>query len=564
MIPSYFLPGTPPGEQELHRALADADGTDDWTVLHSLAIAEHVKKPEGEADFVVIVPGRGILVIEVKSHLSLDYRHGVWKLGNDAPTARGPFKQAGEAMHSLRQYLLKKHVDLRSVPVLSAAWFTAIRARTMLPGSPEWHDWQVLDSEDLRNGAAAAILRTFKAGLAHLDQTTHVAYGGVSFDEAAAQRVALLLRPHFEAGVVAGDLRRAREDQLVHFVEEQYEALDSMADNRSVLFTGPAGSGKTFLAMEAVRRELAQGHRGRLLCFNRLLALSLTADMPEDRALTVGTLHRQLLDIAGVEPPADPLPGFWNEELPELAMEGVVEAGEDAAADFLVIDEVQDILTEPYLDVLDLMVKGGLGSGRVLYFGDFERQAIYDDGAGRELLRTRMPHLPTRRLTMNCRNLPRIGHIVNKFSGLNPGYQKFRRGDDGMNPDWQAYRTGSDQTPLLLDAIRKLREDHYQLHEITVLSPLAEGSAAASATDPWLRQILQPVTGKARRKGVLQYGTIQAFKGLESPAVVVTDLNRKLVPGFESVMYVGLTRATDRLYGIIENDTLRAVMEGKL
>ena len=31
--------------------------------------------------------------------------------------------------------------------------------------------------------------------------------------------------------------------------------------------------------------------------------------------------------------------------------------------DFLIIDEIQDLLTEPYLDVLDLMVKGGLGSG---------------------------------------------------------------------------------------------------------------------------------------------------------------------------------------------------------
>ena len=96
-----------------------------------------------------------------------------------------------------------------------------------------------------------------------------------------------------------------------------------------------------------------------------------------------------------------------------------------------------------------------------------------------------------------------------------------------------------------------------------VLSPLAEGSVAASTTDQWLRQILRPVTGQARRKGEVQYATIQAFKGLEAPAVVVTDLDRKLVPNFESVMYVGLTRATDRLYGVIEADTLRAGMEGE-
>ncbi|MER7604761.1 NERD domain-containing protein/DEAD/DEAH box helicase [Nocardioides sp. NPDC127503] len=564
MIPAYCLPGAAPGEQALHKALAECDGTDDWIVLHSLAIAEHIKKPEGEADFVVIVPGRGILVIEVKSHLTIDYHEGIWKLGNDAPTARGPIKQAADAMHSIRKYLLRKQVDLGSIPILSAGWFTAVRARTMLPESPEWHDWQVLDSEDLRNGVGAAILRTMKAGTVHLSKTTYVAYGEVGPSEAETRRIALVLRPQFEAAVVAGDLRHARESDLVHFVEEQYEALDSMADNHAVLFTGPAGSGKTFLAMEAARREVVLRHRGRLICFNSLLGRRLRDDTPTGDALMVGTLHRQLLDIAGVTPPVAPSATFWTEELPERAMEAIVAAGDDEAVDFLVVDEVQDILREPYLDVLDLMVKGGLQSGRVLLFGDFERQAIFDDGAGRDLLRKRVPHLPTGRLIMNCRNRPRIGFSVNMFSGLRPGYQKFRRDDDGMNPAWLKYEAGRDQTPLLVEAIQRLRDEHYQLHEIAVLSPLADGSVAASTTDRWLRQVLRPATGQARRKGEVQYATIQAFKGLEAPAVIVTDLDRKVVPSFTSVMYVGLTRATDRLYGLIEADTLRAGMEGEL
>ena len=79
-----------------------------------------------------------------------------------------------------------------------------------------------------------------------------------------------MLRPKFEVATTAGDRRRDRGTQLLAFIDEQYAALDAMQDNQAALFTGPAGSGKTLLAMEAARRETAQGRTGRLLCFNRL------------------------------------------------------------------------------------------------------------------------------------------------------------------------------------------------------------------------------------------------------------------------------------------------------
>ncbi|WP_317611857.1 nuclease-related domain-containing DEAD/DEAH box helicase [Rhodococcus opacus] len=565
MIPACFPEDAPPGEKTLYRALATSRDIDDWIVLHSVGIADHVKNPEGEADFVVIAPYLGVLVIEVKSHDYVHFEDGVWHLGRQKPTTRGPIKQASQAKYSIRQYLQRKNVELRSLPVISAAWFTAVRARTTLKTSSEWHDWEIRDSEDLKNDPIEAIRRTFRAGTAHLDSTfPGFSYGGVGPDEATANRIAHLLRPNFEVGVVAGDLRHARQDQLVRFVGEQYAALDSMADNRSVLFTGPAGSGKTFLAMEAARRELAIGNSGRLICFNSFLGKRLVADMPTNPKLTVGTLHRQMLALAGLTAPPGANNEFWSHELPERAFEALVEAGEGAQGDFLIVDEIQDLLTESYLDVLDLMVKGGFESGRILLFGDFERQAIFDGGDGRELLRGRMPHLPSSKLVVNCRNLPRIGYSVNLFSGLKPGYQKFRREDDGTNPVWLKYRRGENQSALLREAVQALRDQKYDLNEIVVLSPKGSNSVAASTTDPWLRRVLIPADGRERRPGELQYSTIHAYKGLEAPAVIVTDLDRELVPNFESFLYVGLTRATDRLYGVIEANTGLAGVEGKL
>jgi hypothetical protein len=564
MMPAYCPDTAPPGEKSLHAALASNGSTDDWIVLHSLGIADHIRQVEGEADFVVIVPDRGVLVIEVKSHRSIDRLiDGRWKLGNDAPTARGPFQQASEAMHSLRTFLERKQVDFRSIPMLSAVWFTGVRARTMLPSTPEWHQWQVLDSEDLRTGADSAVLRVLAAGTAHLgEKLQHFSYGGIGPDVATAQRIASVLRPRFEAAIVPGDARRARNAQLVTFIEEQYLALDSMADNNAVLFAGPAGSGKTLLATEAAQRETSMGRSGHLLCFNRLLGKRLVSELGHVEGLSVGTLHQELLRLTKVQPPSNAGPSFWERELPDLAIE-VLLAGEGPQCDFLVVDEIQDIATEPFLDVLDLMVIGGLAGGRVLFFGDFERQAIFKSDGGRELLRQRSPQLASRRLTENCRNLPRIGYQVNLLGKLDPGYQRFRRQDDGVDPTLIPYAVGEDQSDKLVQAIRQLRDDGFGLSEIVVLSPLRSGSTAETTTDPWLRQVLRSADGEQARPGQLQYATIHAFKGLEAPAVVVTDLDRNAVPGFDSLLYVGLTRATDRLIALIESGTVRAVLGGK-
>lgn len=563
-MPPFCSADAPPGEVELFDALATSSGTDGWIVLHSLGIANHERLVEGEADFVVLVPEHGVLVLEVKSHLSIErFDSGLWKLGQQAPTGRSPFKQASEAMYSIINYLGSRGEQLRTTPVLSAVWFTHARAKATIPKSPEWQDWQVLDLDDMRS-VDRSVLKVLDLGAKHLAKPRDLnTSSGVGPTLDLTMRIAALLRPRFELASTASDARRARNSQLVELIEEQFEALDAMSSNKQVLFTGAAGTGKTLLAIETARRESVSNRSGLLLCFNTFLGRQLLAQSSDIPGLRTATFHNELLRVAGITVRQNFAQEFWRKELPAAALEALLNEDRRSTADFLIVDEAQDLIDDDYLDVMDLLVTGGLSSGRVVFFGDFEHQAIYGSNHHQGALHQRIPKLATFNLTVNCRNLPRIGTVVNTFSRLNPGYRRYRRRDDGVDPELLSYSEPDDQEHLLVHAIRNLNADGFKLDEIVVLSSLRTDSAALKSTDTWLKQVLRPEDGGTVLPGKLRYATIQAFKGLEAPAVVLTDLDEKLVPGFDALLYVGLTRATDRLVALMSADTLQLAIGGK-
>lgn len=563
MIPPLIRSDAPPGERLVYQRLASDPATDSWIVLHSQDLAEHVRQVQGEADFVVIVPGRGVAVIEVKSHTRVSRRDdGQWLLGSMPPTARGPFQQASEAMHSIRSYLAGKRIDLRGTPVVHGVWFTHVRARAELPASPEWHPWQLLDRDDLSRGAAPAVLRLIDQGAAHL--ASHAWGFSASSrgpDPHAAAAITAALRPRFELGSSSADIRRDRAAQLSRFLDEQYEALDAMEANGRVMFTGPAGSGKTFLALEACRRAAAAGGSGWLVCFNRALGAHLRERGAGAPGVEAGSLHAVMLGIAELQPPAGAGADFWQHELVDAALERLLE--QDLARDYLIVDEVQDLAQPAYLDVLDLMVKGGLAGGRCLLFGDFERQAIYGLADGRPDIQERVPGLVTYGLTANCRNLPRIGAAAEMLSGMSPGYKRFRREDDGAQPRYYWYADPEEQSSHLAAAVRDLRDEGFELEEIAVLSMKRAGAAAQRCTDPWLRPLLIETDTAAPARGRVRYGTIHAFKGLEAPAVILTDVDDLSTPAFEALLYTGLTRPTDRLSVLATKQALTAKVLGR-
>ncbi len=591
MLPPTVGDDAPPGELAVFAALRDAPGTDDWVVLHSLEIAHHVSQVQGEADFVVIAPGYGVLVIEVKSHESIEADgEGRWRYGSRDWVTRSPFEQASGAQHSIIEYLQSRGAGPAGYPIFHAAWLTQLSKSKFAPGIG-WHEWQLLDAADLgADRVRGAIIRCLEKASAHLGETV-AGYRRVQGqpDAEHTQRVVDLLIPRFVVELSAKELARRREREQAQFTAEQVRVLDLVAGNPRLLLEGPAGTGKTWVAAEAARRAAAAGQRTLVVVFNRLIEqrlVELCGDGVEVRRIhalmaQVVDRHagrneaRRKLDSGRVER------DWYDVTLPEQALEAALELGPQF--DYLVLDEAQDVAVDAYLDVLDALLVGGLAQAPVFVTGDFDHQVIYrrhgDAAAGpaapaalpaapaapaapptapesaRDRLLRRLPSLVQLQLRSNVRTTPEVGRFVAELIGEPTLYSEHRRSDDDqVSVERLTFSTMDEQQRLLADAVERILSEPFTVRELVILSPYradrsAVGMALSSgAADARLTSRLAPaVAGTGIEDSTrIRWGTIHEFKGLEAPAVILTDIDLAK-EHHRDLLYVGASRATDRL-----------------
>ena len=334
---------------------------------------------------------------------------------------------------------------------------------------------------------------------------------------------------------------------------QQFQVLDVIADNDRALIHGPAGTGKTCLALEMLRREKATRSASSvaLFCFNKLLGEKLAQDAAGLGVgdIKAGNIHSWLVELVG-RVPASTSADYWSKELPQYAAEILLRTG--PVLDLLILDEAQDLINDAYLDVFDLLLKGGLKEGRFLFLGDFERQAIFtsisDGGDIMQSIKRRATRGFARfRLNINCRNTAEISSFVETLGQLRPGYASVLRGDTHVDPSLEFYACEDDALSKLSDKLRELLKMGYAASDIVILSAVAENSSAArlGAVGSW-KGVLVPYASKTAA-GRIRYTTIHAFKGLEAPAVVVTDIANLDSIRSGDLFYIALSRALHRL-----------------
>lgn len=549
MIPPLCADDTPPGERRVFDLLKNDTSCKNWIVLHSLMLPKHRSQTMGELDFVILVPGQGVVALEIKSHLKIEFTDGEWLYGNNRKPGKDPFKQAREGMFSMRNELLKKTEWVYKIPFAHGVCFPAIGFPIL---SLEWDELQIIDQPTLASdGVGNAISKLLFETIEKKLSGSGVHTGPEELTTNRCEDLVSILRPSFEMISVGKLVRAEQEAQLIKLTKRQYEILDLVESNHRVILNGPAGTGKTILTTEALRRAGLQGFRVAFFCYNRNLAKEIESHFDTAASALITNIDSWLAEITGSKKTKLSVNSeeYFGEVLPEQAALAILENDQLCNTfDLLVIDEAQDLLKPQYLELFDLLLKGGLRGGKWIMAGDFSHQVVYSNGSLTvESFKEKYDQSSIElTLTKNCRNSPEIGTFVAQHSSISPLYSGYLRDSFNQEPSLHFYDDEQTQLREIQNKISELLESGVQAKDIVLLSPLKKNSAGRRLEADPSSQFKVREFGQTTRPSI-RYSTIHAFKGLESYAVILTDLN-SLSQDYETVLfYVATTRALSRL-----------------
>jgi hypothetical protein len=538
-------------ERRVYEALKDGL-PDDYTALHSVAWVarqpgEHAQ--DGEADFMLVHPKDGILVLEVKGGgVSLDGYSGQWE-SRDAKghhhAIKNPFGQAKNAKYQILSFL-RQHRDWDRlvsgrICIGHAVWFPDINSSEKIIG-PDRPRELILTSADLSD-VRQAIQRAWQFSGA--SDNTRVEPG-----KNAVALVGKIFARSFTVPPPAAVRISEEERQRVELTSIQFRVLKMLGSRRRVGIAGGAGTGKTLLALEKAHELARRGFKTLLLAFNRPLGDHLASVVDPALPITAASFHvfaeslfRKFGEDYMSRAKRDyPGANHWNVIVP-AALHYLADENEEVRFDAILVDEAQDFADEFWLPLESMM-------------GDLEKTPLYLFYDTNQRIYRRSEKFPIQTndeftLTENCRNTAAIHATVRPlFSGSELNAPSI----GGVPVTWHQAQTLTEQTKLIRAMVQKMLGD----------GALAVGDLIVLIADPFL--VNSYVKGLAHggalpgglcfeedtsnARGRIRVSTAARFKGLEAAVVIVCGVDT-LDPEEDEgrmALYVAFSRPKSELH----------------
>lgn len=500
-----------------------------WSAWHSLRVRVG-SDWEGEGDFVVAAPDRGLLVIEVKGG-QVELRGGRW-LQNGHEMAMAPRQQALGFVRRLADALRAHHVEVPPYGVACA-----------------------FPDLDFSDGPGCSDLEGLVIGRRELDwlgdclprllDRALPTQFPVPQNQRWIATLTALWGETWVPHVRLADQAEVAARRAVALDTEQLRLLDFAGDNFRALVEGGAGTGKTVVARELAVRRARAGQRVLYTCFTNALAGSVAQyfgaldGAVRPSAMAIRELACDLVRKAGhtIDRTAK---DFWTQVPIQAACDALPPPAEHP--DLVIVDEAQDF------DDCDWMLVEALAESRGLWvFGD-SRQQFWSE----RLLPKSEAAFPHFSLLAQHRSPP----LVETFASL------YARSTDPTPapvatspiadpttppPEPEALRLVAVPEAKLLDRVR---------HEVDGLirAKVAPGDIAVLSLAGQQRSKLVTLATLGTHRLVradapdastsIVADTFLRFKGLERPFIIITELVRGPKMKYDTRMHIAVTRAT--------------------
>ena len=606
--------------QGAEKLVADAlrrYGRKDWMVLHSVLVPEPGEPYPREVDFAICIPDCGVICLEVKGgtyHVTPKKRQ--WTITNIGKPIESPWAQAHAAMWAFKKCVASKfHRDpcLGDLPVMAAVAFAYSKwpEGVRRPPVKQFYDSTVVqDPAQLVNSleCLADTLRKrsgAKPTIQDLNRLKNLFYPAV----------------HMQTAWTSGpDLDRV-DRELLELTQRQNRNLllaqdiDGNIPNPRVLFNGPAGTGKTVLAMKLARLRHEAGDRVAVVCHSAMLGQWLRSQLAPD-ITAVGNIMDVLSRAA--EAPPDVIDGVrrqligatdftggsteaFSTLMEDYGLEWVAQLETDGRKfNYLIVDELQYFRDGQKLELLNLALEGGLANGRWSMFGDFAFQDVV--AANSRFFQVRDSEEPDKffaidpleqleqlcnsddpstawttaiPLEENCRNTRAIGKAVDRM--LDADLVKIHpSGVEGSDVVYR-YFDGDVGDEVLSEELTTLKSLDVAPHRVTLVytmdSPVPPG-IHGRRVGPW--RLWDPLDPKVLRRAPRDGQTVEIcasvqFAGMERDVVVVVctgkndtenapEIFEDAKKRFNHEMYLCMTRAKGALV-VVAHESMRSWIE---
>jgi len=509
----------PESERKVYDALKDGLPAG-WYAWHSMKLLDK-NGWEGEGDFVIAIPDRGFLVLEVKGG-QITKRDGRW-YQYDREMEKGPREQAHQFAKLLDSRLRAKGFTAPGYGILTIFPDTAFDnaptqddvCRTLLGEM----DLPYLN-EALKSHLDTAFTHDTRPAVGNWINALHELWDEV-----------------WTADIKLGTRHELSEEARIQLDKNQLAVLNNIGRAGRVLVTGGAGSGKSLLARKRALMAAEAGKRVLVFCFTDALVRHLRQTISNDlvQIKTVGRFAAELMRRAGMAEQIDESsPEFWKNAPFQAAADALPPDSE--RPDIVIVDEAQDLGENEWYLIQEM------ARDRDCWVFYDPKQAFWPDRKIPDWVAGMFPcDLPN---AYRCP--PPIMALANGLIDGNPNMELIGRGVEDRTIRLLVAVNGNQYATQTEREITRLISEGLEPGDITIISLAGQSATNTVIKCPELAHQKLVRADAADATAHVVADTFLRFKGLERPAVIVTDLDDLRVNDrMGTRLHIALTRALD-------------------